>query len=53
MKDKIIKSIKKLILLFPKAISDLGQLLLILFLIWCVLHGVQDFLGIEYHSRDE
>lgn len=53
MKDKIIKSIKKLILLFPKAISDLGQLLLILFLIWCVLHGIQDFFGIEYHPRDE
>lgn len=53
MKDKFFKSIKKLILFILETISGLGKVLLILFLIWCVLHGIEDFLGIEYHPRDD
>jgi hypothetical protein len=53
MIDKILKSIKKLILIPFEIIPELGKLLLLLFLIWCVLHGIEDFLGIEYHPRDD
>jgi hypothetical protein len=53
MKNKILESIKKFILTVFGTIPELGKLLLLLFLIWCVLHGIEDFLGIEYHPRDD
>jgi len=53
MKNKILESIKKFILTVLEVMSGFGKLFLILFLIWCVLHGIEDFLGIEYHPRDD
>jgi hypothetical protein len=53
MKNKILESIKKFILTDFGTVSGFGKLLLILFLIWCVLHGIEDFLGIEYRPRDD
>ena len=53
MKNSILESIRKFILTVFGTVSGFGKLLLILFLIWCVLHGIEDFFDIQYQPRDD